>query len=63
MNCTFLSFKHGMLQPSGKRKMIAPLFGILEVPGSNLGSEISYPDREFCGFLQSLQANAIVPVP
>jgi hypothetical protein len=43
-------------------KWLTLLFPIWEVPGSNLSLETSYPDWGFCGFPQSLQANArIVP--
>jgi hypothetical protein len=43
----------------------AALFSrILEVLGSNLGRDLSYPDRSSRAFPQSLQANgSIVPQP
>jgi tRNA U54 and U55 pseudouridine synthase Pus10 len=34
------------------------LFRIREVPVSNFDQETDYPDLRFCGFPQSLQANA-----
>jgi hypothetical protein len=41
-------------------RWLAFLFRIREVPGLNLGLETGYPDWDFCGFLQSRQANGIV---
>jgi hypothetical protein len=37
---------------------LALLLRIREVPGSNLSPVTGYPDLGFCGFPQSLQANA-----
>jgi hypothetical protein len=34
------------------------LISIRNVPGSNLGWDIDYPDGGFSGFLQCLQANS-----
>jgi hypothetical protein len=37
---------------------LTPFLRIREVPGSNIGPAIGYPDLGFRGFRQSLQANA-----
>lgn len=37
--------------------MVSTLLNIREVQGSSLGPETGYPDGDFRGFTQSLQAN------
>jgi hypothetical protein len=45
--------------PDVEAEWLALLLCILETQSSNIIAETGYPDKTFCGFPQSLQANSV----